>query len=408
MLLYIDPGTGSMLFSILIGIVGTLVFFGQQVVLKIKFIISGGKVQKINSSKIPCVIFTEDKRYWNIFKPICDEFERRKTPVVCWTACPTDPCLTEKYEYVKTEFIGEGNKAYARLNMMNARIVLATTPSLDVYQWKRSKNVDRYVHIPHSVDELLGYRMFGLDFFDAVLLSGEFQKKYIRALEKMRNTKEKELVVVGSTYIDTMAVKRDTLAVSKQQVQKDGIPHILLAPSWGTKAILTKFGEKLIDILVATGFDITIRPHPQSFISEKNIIEPLQRKYPDSEHLHWNRDNDNFNVLAASDILITDFSAITLDYALVFEKPIICAASPADNAPYDSAWFDEPVWRLQIVPEIGYWLDEKDFPRLKQIIEHALTSSEFKANIKRISDEAWQNKGHAAEAVVDYLTREEN
>ena len=408
MLLYIDPGTGSMLFSILIGIVGTLVFFGQQVVLKIKFIISGGKVQKINSSKIPCVIFTEDKRYWNIFKPICDEFERRKTPVVCWTACPADPCLTEKYEYVKTEFIGEGNKAYARLNMMNARIVLATTPSLDVYQWKRSKNVDRYVHIPHSVDELLGYRMFGLDFFDAVLLSGEFQKKYIRALEKMRNTKEKELVVVGSTYIDTMAVKRDTLAVSKQQVQKDGIPHILLAPSWGTKAILTKFGEKLIDILVATGFDITIRPHPQSFISEKNIIEPLQRKYPDSEHLHWNRDNDNFNVLAASDILITDFSAITLDYALVFEKPIICAASPADNAPYDSAWFAEPVWRLQIVPEIGYWLDEKDFPRLKQIIEHALTSSEFKANIKRISDEAWQNKGHAAEAVVDYLTREEN
>ena len=46
-LLYIDPGTGSMLFSILIGIVGTFVFFGQQVLLKIKFIISGGKTQKI-------------------------------------------------------------------------------------------------------------------------------------------------------------------------------------------------------------------------------------------------------------------------------------------------------------------------------------------------------------------------
>ena len=39
MLLYIDPGTGSMLFSILIGIVSTLVFFGRQLFLKIKFII---------------------------------------------------------------------------------------------------------------------------------------------------------------------------------------------------------------------------------------------------------------------------------------------------------------------------------------------------------------------------------
>ena len=402
MLLYIDPGTGSMLFSILIGIVGTLVFFGQQVILKIKFIISGGKIQKINTSKIPCVIFTEDKRYWNIFKPICDEFEKRRTPVVCWTSDPKDPCLSEKYEYLKAEFIGEGNKAYARLNMMNAHIVLATTPSLDVYQWKRSKNVDRYVHIPHSVDELLGYRMFGLDFFDAVLLSGEFQAKFIRSLEKMRNTKEKELVVVGSTYMDAMAVKRDAL----KQSQEDGIPHILLAPSWGTKAILTKFGEKLIDKLVETGFDITIRPHPQSFKSEKNILEPLLKKYPESEHMHWNTDADNFNILASSDILITDFSAITLDYALPFEKPIICAASPADNAPYDSAWFDEPVWRLQIVPEIGYWLDEKDFPQLKQLIEKALKSTEFKANIRRISAEAWQNKGKAAEAVVDYLTRE--
>ena len=165
--------------------------------------------------------------------------------------------------------------------------------------------------------------------------------------------------------------------------------------------------ETMIDKLVETGFDITIRPHPQSFISEKNILEPLQKKYPNSEHLHWNTDNDNFNILAASDILITDFSAITLDYALIFNKPVICAASPADNDPYDSAWVDEPVWRLQIVPEIGFWLDEKDFPNMKLIIEKALKSSEFKANIEKISGYAWQNKGHAAEAVVDYLTREE-
>ena len=82
MLLYIDPGTGSMLFSILMGIVGTLVFFGQKVLIKIKFFISGGKIKQLNSSKIPCVIFSDHKRYWNVFKPVCDEFERRKTPVV--------------------------------------------------------------------------------------------------------------------------------------------------------------------------------------------------------------------------------------------------------------------------------------------------------------------------------------
>lgn len=407
MLLYIDPGTGSMLFSILIGIVGTLVFFLQKIIIKIKFVISGGKIKQLSSSKIPCVIFSDHKRYWNIFKPICDEFEHRKTPVVCWTASPDDPALSEPYFYVKTEFIGSGNKAYARLNMMNAHILLATTPNLQIFQWKRSKNVDKYVHIPHSVDDLMIYRMFGLDFYDAVLLSGEFQKKNIRALEQKRHAKEKELVVVGCPYMDALAKRVKTLSrrACEQQVQGDGVLHVLLAPSWGEKAIFATFGEEIIEALLATGFDITVRPHPQSFISEKHIIEPLQKKYPGSEHLHWNRDNDNFDVLVTSDILITDFSAIMIEYSLVFDKPFIYADTSFNPAPYDAAWIKEPVWQLRRLPELGVPLEKKDFPNLRHLIEKTIASTEFRENRIRISEEAWQNKGKAAAAVVDYLTK---
>ena len=403
MLFYIDPGTGSMLFSILIGIVGTLVFFGQKVLITIRFIISGGKIKQLNSSKIPYVIFSDHKRYWNVFKPICDEFERRKTPVVFWTASPDDPALEESYSYVKTEFIGSGNKAYAKLNMMNAGTVLATTPNLQILQWKRSRNVERYVHIPHSVDDMMVYRMFGLDFYDAVLLSGEFQKKNIRALEERRKTKKKDLVVVGCPYLDVMAARynaqKHALSDKKERIS------VLLAPSWGEKAIFATFGEEILKALVDTGFDITIRPHPQSFISEKNLIEPLQKKYPDSEHLHWNRDNDNFDVLASSDILITDFSAIMIEYSLVFDKPFIYADTSFNPATYDAAWFKEPVWQIRVLPQLGIPLAKKDFPNLRQIIEKTLASSEFKENRRRISDEARQNKGKAAVAAVDYLTK---
>ena len=402
MLLYIDPGTGSMLFSILIGIVGTLVFFGQKVLIKIKFIVSGGKIKQLNSSKIPCVIFSDHKRYWNVFKPICDEFERRKIPVVFWTASPDDPALSEPYSCVKAEFIGSGNKAYARLNIMNAGTVLATTPNLQIFQWKRSRNVDRYIHIPHSVDDMMVYRMFGLDFYDAVLLSGEFQKKNIQALEERRKAKKKELVVTGCPYLDVMAARAKG---ALQQGEKNGVKRVLLAPSWGEKAIFSTFGEDIIKALVNTGFDITIRPHPQSFISEKNIIEPLQKKYPNSEHLHWNRDNDNFDVLASSDILITDFSAIMIEYSLVFDKPFIYADTSFDPAPYDAAWFKEPVWQIRVLPQLGVPLDKKDFPNLRQLIEKTIANSQFKENRRRISDEAWQNKGKAAAAVVDYLTK---
>ena len=99
----------------------------------------------------------------------------------------------------------------------------------------------------------------------------------------------------------------------------------MLAPSWGPSAILTKYGAKMIDTLLATGYRIIIRPHPQSFTSEKDMLNALMQQYPDSEHLTWNRDNDNFDVLRSADLLISDFSGVTFDFALIYDKPIIYA-----------------------------------------------------------------------------------
>ena len=67
-LLYIDPGTGSMLFAILIGIIGTLNYLLKNGLVKLRFILSSGKKVETNTDKLPFVIFSDDKRYWNIFE----------------------------------------------------------------------------------------------------------------------------------------------------------------------------------------------------------------------------------------------------------------------------------------------------------------------------------------------------
>ena len=41
-------------------------------------------------------------------------------------------------------------------------------------------------------------------------------------------------------------------------------------------------------------------------------------KYVENPKFSWNRDTDNFEVLRQSDILISDFSGVIFDYALVF------------------------------------------------------------------------------------------
>ena len=66
--LYIDPGTGSMLFSIVIGAAATLFFLAKAAWLKAKLFFSGrsakdGAVQ--DASYKPYAIYSEGKNYWN-------------------------------------------------------------------------------------------------------------------------------------------------------------------------------------------------------------------------------------------------------------------------------------------------------------------------------------------------------
>lgn len=395
MFLYIDPGTGSMLFTILIGVIGAAIYFFRNLFMKFKFFISGGKVEK-NVNKIPYVIYSDHKRYWNVFEPICDEFERREIPLVFYTSSEDDPALKKEYKYVKCEFIGEGNKGFAKLNMLNACIVLSTTPGLDVYQWKRSKDVNYYVHIPHAVGDLTLYRCFGLDYYDAVLTSGDYQINQLRNLEKLRNLPAKDMVNVGLAYMDVNKARLNGL---EPLPESDNVT-VLVAPSWGKSAILSKFGEKFIDAVLKTGYKVIVRPHPQSFTSEKDMIEGLMNKYPQVE---WNRDNDNFEVLRKSDIMISDFSGVIFDYFLIFDKPVMFADTSFDKAPYDAWWLDEPLWSFSILPKIGMQLKEEDFDKMKAVIDECLNSAELMKNRKQISDECWTHKGEGAVKTVDYL-----
>lgn len=408
MYLYIDPGTGSMLFAILVGLVSAAVFAFRSLFLKLSFRLKGGHLDKqgLASQNLKYVIFADSKRYWNMFGPICDEFEKREIDAQYWTMSPDDPALSKKYKHVKCIFIGEGNAAFARLNLMKADVCLSTTPGLNVYQWKRSKSVRCYVHITHDVCAITGYRMFGVDFYDAILLPGEVTIPELRELEALRGIPNKEVAIVGSVYMDSLANQYQAyIATNPQRSERT---TVLVAPSWGASSLLNRFGEKLLNSLVATGYDIIVRPHPQSYKSDAQLMEDLKAKFPDSEHFSWNRDNDNFAVMAKSDILISDFSGIVFDFSFTFGRPVIYADTKLDLAPYDDCWLPKQSWRLRILPELGRELKEEQFGSLKQTIDSMLTDKSYEKKREEIRDTAWSYRSEAASRVVDYLVKKQS
>lgn len=394
---YIDPGTGSMLFAILIGILGAARYVIKMAWIKLRFRLSAGKTE-VESAKIPFVIFSDHKRYWTVFEPICREFDKRGIDVVYMTASPDDPVLECPYEHIKGQFIGEGNKAFAKLNFLSANIVISTTPGLDVYQWKRSKEVQCYVHVLHALGEVILYRMFGIDYYDAVLLSGEFQFDDIRKLEHLRGLPEKELYMTGLPYVDEMAAR---LKASGAVESHDRT--VLLAPSWGESAIFSRFGGKIIEELLKTRYHIIVRPHPQSFTSEKEMLDRIMKEYPESDQLEWNRDVDNFEVLRRSDIMISDFSGVIFEFSLVHDKPVIYADTHFDRSVYDAWWLEGELWNDKALPRIGEKLTEDNFTHLKDLIDQCLTECKYERGRQQVREETWQCRGEGAVRTVDWL-----
>ena len=75
---YLDPGTGSMLLSIVVGTVSSAYFFIRKLPSLIRatfFRFSGNKEDLQNNS---IVFYAESKSYWSTFKPVLEALAQKK------------------------------------------------------------------------------------------------------------------------------------------------------------------------------------------------------------------------------------------------------------------------------------------------------------------------------------------
>lgn len=404
LLLYIDPGTGSMLFSVLIGAAATLFFLGKAALIKVKLLFTAKKngistTADTNFKKY--VIYNEGMQYWNTFKPVCDEFEKREIELIYYTSAEKDPCFEQNYKYVKPEFIGEGNMAFVKLNMLSAGFVLMTTPGLQVYQLKRSKNVKHYSHVLHMPNDATTYRLFGLDYFDSILLTGDYQKEDIQYLENQRGINKKDLVTVGCPYLD---VYKENIAKIPEEEKHPFT--VLVSPSWGDVGILKKYGEKLLDPLSKTGWRIIVRPHPQSKKSEAEMLDRLEKRYADNKNIEWDYERQNIFSLKKADIMISDFSGIIFDYTFLCDKPVMYVNAGMDLRPYDAYDLgDKKLWQYRSLEKFGRELNEAEFDNIKEVIQSMSDSAELASARKEAKATAWMNEGKAGAAIVDYMIK---
>jgi len=401
---YLDPGSGSMLVTGLVGLLASLLFFlrglyynGVSGVMRIF-----GRGTRTRAKRDSIVLYSEGRQYWSTFRPLIDELIKRNEPCLYLTSDEQDPGLLYSSELVSTKYIGAGTKAYASLAMLEADMCVMTTPGLDVLQIKRSKGVSHYCYLIHAPTDVGTYKRYSFDYFDSVFLSGDHQARSLRHLEKLRGTKEKRLCKVGCLYYDDMQRQLATLPPPAAPGQ---IVTVLVAPTWGQNGLLQRYRSRILLPLLERGWNVILRPHPQSHVSERPLIDELREHLKGHSNLTWDEDSDPLESMARADVMVSDVSGIIFDFAFLFEKPVIATQFTLNKVGQEAADFPWEPWEMDVLPQVAAQFKDSDLVNLPLMITQEMSQDRRREALRQLRDTSIAHFGRAARYAVDELLR---
>ena len=401
---YLDPGTGSMLLSVLVGLVSSAYFLLRRLpaITRAFFFRLAGKKDDLKGNGI--VFYSEGRAYWSTFRPVLLALVKRRVSVTFLTSDPEDPVFgaSELSPFVHARFIGKGNTAYTALGFLEADVFVLTTPGIDVLQIKRSPGVKRYIHIVHAVGDIHTYKFYSFDYYDAVYCACSGQAESLRALESIRKTKAKELPLLGCAYLDGLVQRQ------KEECVRPEEKTVLVAPTWGKNGLLTKTGARVPLLLAKAGFHVILRPHPQSFVSDKAVMEEVLKAIEGDAAIELDRNPDGFVSLSRASAMVSDISGVIFDYAFVFLRPVV-AVGPGPVKEGFEAWeIPHPAWEQEILPKIGERVLEADEATLLAALRRVMNAKDaLKERIRSIRDAHIIHFGCAADPIAQALIEEE-
>ena len=323
---YLDPASGNAIVSFFIALFGAGVFFVKSVFYRV---FSRTPLTPLSSEpateeqSLP-LIFSEGKTYWTTFKPIVEEFIRRKIHFRYISLDVHDPGLVIDSVFMHSQLFSKNRIGFAKLANLRANVMLSTTPNIGSqgYPLARPAGVLNLVHVFHAMVDLSCYRKGSLDFYDSVLMTGLHEERSIRLVEEARGLPQKRLMVAGLPCLDDL--NRQKIELEKSDFATDkSKTTVLVAPSWGAKGCFSEYGTAFIKTLSATNHHVIIRLHPHSHTFEPNSVKRWLAETKDLPGVVWDDNTFGTRSMTQADILISDASSIRFDFAFLYEKPVI-------------------------------------------------------------------------------------
>jgi YidC/Oxa1 family membrane protein insertase len=333
---------------------------------------------KLNSEFRKIVFYAEDIQSQNYLLDLVKELLTTFNEDVCYlTSCREDTIFLEKKKYPKLRafYIGSGIVRTWTFINLKADLMIMTMPDIENFHIKKSKvSQVHYLYIFHAlVSTHSNYRKAAFDSYDTIFCTGKQQIKEIRETEKYYDLARKNLYRDGYRPLEYLI--RENQSFPKNIADK---LKILIAPTWGQNNILEHCIFELLDTLVNAKVEIYLRPHPMTLRNNYNKIHELKLKYEENTNICIQENSAERSILFESDILITDWSGIGIEYGLGLEKPVIYIDIPKKNNNPEHDKINITPMEVTIRSEIGKVVKQNEIQDINDIIWEALNTYDVK------------------------------
>lgn len=358
----------------------------------------------LNTPGKKVVFYSEKNGFYKYYKNIIEEIIRRTNIVVHYiTSDPLDEVFKMESEQFKPYYIGE-NRMIVLMMKMETDIMVMTTPDLENFHLKRSyvKKDIEYIYVPHDVNSVnLAFHKEALDHFDTIFTSGPKNKAEIAEREEKYGLSKKTLVEWGSSVIDNMT---ESYQEMKEEVAPSDKKTLLIAPSWQKDNILDSCIEKMLDALIHTDYKITVRPHPQYVRHFEGKVDLLAAKYQEYGVV-FQKDFSSNKTVYSADILVTDWSSISLEYVFSTLKPVLFVNTPMKILNPDYKELSTVPIDIELRDKVGTSLElDKVGDEVVAAVNQLLEDKKFsKESMQKLKDEYLYNPGESGKIGAVYI-----
>ena len=325
----------------------------------------------LSNKKKKFLFFSENKSYQKYSLDIIEVITKKYPDEILYVS--SDP--NDKINNLRLQnlYIGDGFLMRFFFLIIKADFFFLTLTDLDNHFIKKTKNIKKYIYYFHApVSTFKNYTETAFDNYDIILCNGKFHVQEIRKREELKNLPAKKLINIGYFYFDYLSEK-----ISKVQNPND----ILVAPSWNYsyKNFIDENFIQVIEILLKKKLNVIFRPHPEHYKRSNKILLEIKNKFGSENRFNFDNSHENFQSMERSKCLITDASGISIEYLLLFKRPVLYLNSKdkIHNERFDDFKELKSIDYLT-KDNFGYNFSEKDFTNLDLIIDKSIKNLDGK------------------------------